>query len=100
MSDPDFWLTPIGIPWCRKEDYDAFVSIFEDRRNLPTTWEGFAKAAEEAEQLYEDKGHVVLRVNIDPRTFPRWCKSKGYSVDARARAQFALHVTNPEADRG
>jgi len=98
MSDPDFWLMPIGIPWCRQENYDAFLSIFEDREDLPLEWQGFAKTAEEAEQHYKAKGHFVVRVDIDPHTFPRWCQSKGYRVNARARARFARDVANVEAD--
>jgi hypothetical protein len=102
MPDPKFWLTSIGIPWCRKEDYDAFVAIFEDRKNFPPTWQGFAKSAEEMEEFYKSKGHPIVRVNIDPRTFPQWCESKGYRVDAKARTQFAHDIVNPKTnnDRG
>jgi hypothetical protein len=96
MSAPNFWLTPIGIPWCREEDYGAFVAMFEDRKNLPGAWQGFAEAAEKAEEHYKAKGHATVRVYIDPRTFRSWCESKGYRVNARARAQFADDVANPK----
>jgi hypothetical protein len=98
MSDPDFWLTPIGIPWCWEEDYDAFVAMFEDRKNLPRTWQGFADAAEKAEKLYEAKGDTTVRVNIDPRTFPEWCKSKGYRINSHARHKFAFEAAARKAN--
>jgi hypothetical protein len=97
MSDSDFWLVPVGIPWCREEDYDTFVAIFEDAKNLPPTWEGFANRAKEAQELYKSKGYPTLRVNINPRTFPVWCQSKGYRINAKARAQFAHDIVNAKA---
>jgi hypothetical protein len=99
MPDPEFWLTPIvGIPWCREEDYDAFVAIFEDAKDLPAAWQGFASAVEEAKEHYEAEGRSTIRVNIDPRTFSRWCESKGYRINAKARAQFAHDVANPKTE--
>jgi hypothetical protein len=98
MSDPNFLLPPIGIPWCREENYDAFVSIFEDRKNLPPLWQRFVKTAEEIEEFYKAKGHPTFRVNIDPRAFPRWCESKGHRINVRARAQFAYEVANAKSD--
>lgn len=97
MSDPDFFFGGIGIAWCREEDYSAFVAIFEDRKDLPATWEAFAKAMQEAEDHWKAQGSSTVRVYIDPRTFPVWCKRKGCRVDAQARNKFAFEVATPPA---
>src|SRR5437764_1121087 len=98
MSGDDFWFSDIGIPWCREEDYGAFVAIFEDAKDLPTTWDDFADLMKRAEQDWEAKGRNVQRVYIDPRTFPAWCKNKGYRVDAKARVRFAFEAVTRNAN--
>jgi hypothetical protein len=57
----------------RKEDYPALLTIFEDGRKMPRTWEEWLKQAEKAEQKMEIQGYMTERVYIDPDTFPDWC---------------------------
>jgi hypothetical protein len=99
MSDPEFFFGVIGIPWCREEDYPAFVAIFEDRKDLPRTWQGFAEAAEKAEEHWKAQGSRTIRVYIDPRTFPVWCKVQGCRIDAQARHEFAREAAIRKAER-
>jgi hypothetical protein len=89
----------IGIDWCREEDYDAFLTVFEDANDLPRTWQRFAEMAEQAEQFWREQGRVVKRVYINPHTFREWCKVKGCRVDAHARRKFAFEAVNPKADQ-
>lgn len=89
-------LIPIGLPWCREEDYDAFVPIFEDANNLPKTWKHFIAPSERAEQEFQAAGQAVKRIYINPRTFPDWCKRKGYLVNAKARHKFAAEIAIKE----
>jgi hypothetical protein len=85
-------LIPFGLAWCREEDYGAFVTIFEDANNLPKTWAKFIKPYERAEQSLKDAGQLVIRININPRTFPKWCAEKGYRINAKARERFAAEM--------
>ncbi len=96
MPRPDTNLIPLGIPWCRKEDYDAFVAIFEDSNDLPTTWEKFIAPLEGAEKSFQDAGKIVRRVYINPQTFPSWCKGKGCRINAKAREKFAAEIAIKE----
>jgi len=89
----------VGIPWCRKENYNAFRSILEDRNDLPLTWEEFVGNAEKAEKFYQDSGDTVMRVDIDPKTFPAWCAENGYGINSRARVEFAWRKANPKESR-
>jgi hypothetical protein len=97
MSE-DFRRIPIGIPICREHDYDAFRAIFEDAHNLPGTWQEFMEIAQEHEEFYKEQGNRVVRVYIDPHTFPDWCAQRGRRVDARARHAFAAQAA--QAQRG
>jgi hypothetical protein len=44
--------------------------------------------AEEMEQGLKAYGHVVLRVRIDPRSFPDWCAVHGTSPGSAGRRKF------------
>ncbi len=88
----------IGIPWCREEEYDAFRAIFEDAKDLPPDWKAFADAAQQAEEFHKQQGYIVKRVYIDPRTFPEWCQTQGYGVNAQARARFAERTVNTNSN--
>jgi len=85
-------LIPIGIPWCREEDYSAFRAIFKDADDLPESWKDFIKPRERAEKDFQDKGQLVVRVYINPQTFPQWCARKGYRINAKARDLFAAEI--------
>jgi hypothetical protein len=83
---------PLGLPWCREEDYDAFRAIFEDANNLPTLWKQFITPLEKAEQAFQADGQSVKRIYINPLTFPGWCERKGYRINAKAREKFAAEI--------
>jgi hypothetical protein len=93
-ADPK--LIPIGLSWCWEEDYDAFVAIFEDSNDLPRTWKEFIRPYEQAEKEFQASGKIVKRIYINPRTFPSWCASKGYRVNAKARERFAAEIAIKE----
>ena len=89
-------LIPVGIPWCREEDYDAFVAIFEDANELPLTRKEFIEPYEQVEKDFQVKGQAVKRVYIDPRTFPNWCAKEGRRVNTKARKRFAAEIAIKE----
>lgn len=92
MSDIDFRALPVGIPWCRKENYDALRRVLVDGSHLPVSWEEFMERASKAQQSYEADGHVVVRAEIDPRTFPGWCEFHGHRIDSNSCYRFAAEV--------
>ena len=63
----------VGAFWIKEEDYPALLKIFDDGDKLPPSWKEWLRIAEEMEQGLKAYGHVVLRVPIDPATFPDWC---------------------------
>jgi hypothetical protein len=78
-----------GMAWYRLEDYSAILSIMTDSAKLPRTFHEWRMKAEKGEKDLRRDGHIVMRVFIDPKTFPDWCNSRGLNIDAQARIQFA-----------
>jgi hypothetical protein len=81
-------LPAVGAYWIKEEDYPALLEIFGDGHKLPPTWTEWVKMAEEMERGLKAYGHPVLRVHIDPRSFPDWCAANGTSPGAEGRKKF------------
>ena len=78
----------VGAYWIKEEDYPALLKIFDDGDKLPPSWKEWLKIAEEMEQGLKAYGHVVLRVPIDPATFPDWCAAHGMRPGSAGRRKF------------
>jgi hypothetical protein len=78
----------VGAFWINEGDYPAFLEIFTDGNKLPRTWKEWLKMAEETEKGLKAYGHVVMRVHLDPRTFPEWCAAHRTSPDREGRKKF------------
>ncbi len=81
-------LPAVGAYWIKEDDYPAVRDILEDGDKLPPTWAEWLKMAEEMERGLKSYGHPVLRVFIDPRTFPDWCAAHGTSPGRDGRKKF------------
>jgi hypothetical protein len=90
----------VGAYWIKEEDYAALLSIFPDGNKMPPTWKDWLKIAEEMKRGLEAYGHVVMRVYIDPNTFPDWCAANGWDLGAEGRKKFiAAAVTERYGDQ-
>ncbi len=78
----------VGVYWIKEEDYPALLRIFDDGHKLPRTWKEWLKMAEEMEHGLKAYGHPVLRVTIDPNTFPDWCAANGTKPNNEGRRRF------------
>jgi hypothetical protein len=78
----------VGAYWINEEDYPALLRIFVDGNTMPRTWKEWLKIAEEMENGLKAYGHVVMRVRIDPNTFPDWCAVHGTNTGREGRKKF------------
>ncbi len=85
----------VGMAWYRRADYTRIKQVMVDSEKLPTTFDKWQTLAEKGEQQLKAKGHLVIRVHIDPEEFVAWCASNNCEVDADGRMAFA----NAEAYR-
>lgn len=78
-----------AMVWYSREDYPSILKIMKDAAKLPRTWDEWHQMAETGLRHLSQTGIVVEKVNIDPLTFPDWCRARGLNVDAQARTAFA-----------
>ena len=81
-------LPAVGVFWIEEADYPAALKMFEDHDTLPRAWADWRKMAEEMEKGLKAYGHPVMRVRIDPVTFPIWCAAHGVTTGRQGRKAF------------
>lgn len=86
-----------AMVWYKKEHWDTLKQIFSDADRLPRTYDDWLARAEEMKSQIQAQGDVVLKVFIDPDTFPEWCEKKGIEMDAEARSQLAIEVAQAQS---
>ena len=101
MTHPDDNRLPaVGAYWIREQDYPAARAMFTDGHKLPEAFSDWLKMAVEMENGLKAYGHPVLRVTIDPATFPDWCAANGTTPDSQGRKRFvAAAVTERYGDQ-
>lgn len=65
-----------AMVWYKKEHWDQLKALFADGDQLPRTYDDWLKRAEEMKATVQAQGDAVIKVYIDPETFPEWCEKK------------------------
>lgn len=86
-----------AMVWYREEHWESLKSIFADGDNLPKTYQDWLARAEEMQAQIQASGDAVVKVFIDPETFPKWCEEKGLPMDGEARSQLAIEVAQAKS---
>ena len=86
-----------AMVWYKEEHYPQLLSIFNDAELLPPLYADWLCRAEEKKAAAEAAGDQVIKVFIDPETFPRWCAEKKLQMDAEARTRLALEVAQAQS---
>lgn len=81
-----------AMVWYKEEHYQQLLALFDDAELLPKTYADWLTRAEAKKTEVEAAGDQVMKVFIDPETFPEWCEKKNLSKDANARAELAIEV--------
>jgi hypothetical protein len=81
-----------AMVWYKEEHYPDLLKLFDDAELLPPTYQHWLARAEEKKAEVEAGGDQVIKVFIDPETFPEWCREKNLAKDANARAQLAIEI--------
>ncbi len=86
-----------AMVWYKEEDWDTLMDLFPDRHLLPPSYADWLGRAEEMVKKLEGSGDVVMKVFIDPETFPAWCKEQGKEMNSEARAELAIQVAQQKS---
>lgn len=86
-----------AMVWYKEEHYQQLLALFDDAELLPRTYADWLVRAEEKKTEVEAAGDQVMKVFIDPETFPEWCEKKNMPRDANSRAELALEVAQAKS---
>ena len=86
-----------AMVWYKEEHYKELLTLFDDAELLPLTYQDWLARAEGKKAEIETEGDQVIKVFIDPLTFPQWCKEKNLAKDANARSQLAIEVAQAQS---
>ena len=86
-----------AMVWYKEEHYRELLALFDDAELLPLTYQDWLTRAEEKKAEIEAEGDQVIKVFIDPETFPKWCEEKNLPKDADARSQLAIEVAQAQS---
>ncbi len=81
-----------AMVWYKEDHYQPLLKLFDDSHLLPGSYQKWFELAESKRKEIEAGGDRVIKVFIDPETFPEWCKKRGCRLDAEARSQLAIEV--------
>lgn len=85
-----------AIVWYKEEDWEKLLGMFTDGHLLPKSHKDWLERAEKMVEQVEAGGDVVMKVFIDPETFPLWCKKKDRPMDMNARTDLAIEVATKQ----
>jgi hypothetical protein len=85
-----------AMVWYKEKDWDTLMELFPDRHLLPPSYKNWIGRAEEMKTKIEASGDVVIKVFIDPETFPAWCKEQGREMNSESRAELAIRVAQQQ----
>ena len=88
-----------AMVWYKEEHYEELLGIFDDAELLPLTYQDWLVRAEEKKTEIEAEGDLVIKVFIDPETFPKWCEERNIPKDAEARSQLAIEAAQAQSFR-
>jgi len=90
-----------GIVWYKTErNYINACRIFADAFNMPNTYmDWLIQVKKRAKEVQRD-GWVLVRAELDPETFPDWCKARGLNVDSKARSLFGNEAASEYLKNG
>ena len=89
----------ICIAWFKPEDYLPLKVLFDDGDKLHPTFFEWQKSANQLVRMAEASGRQVVRVEIDPVEFPKWCASRGLKLDAASRSEYASETARRNMGR-
>ena len=89
-------VTVTGIAWYRGESYARLKVMFQDGERLPDNFDEWLETTQRVYDTRTAKGICVVKAHIDPRTFPGWCRARGYAMDTPARMAYAQEFASKE----
>jgi len=78
----------VKLAYYRKEDWDRFIDMIDDRESMHDTWNDWDIAFKKAKKHLISQGFEVLDVIVDLNELSNYCFVKGLRNDGYARSKF------------
>lgn len=96
-SQPEHQPSVQAMVWYKEEHWESLKEMFVDGDRLPLSYADWLERAEQMKAQAQAEGDAVIKVFIDPETFPEWCRKKGLEMDSEARSQLAIEVAQEQS---
>ena len=78
------------IAYYRKEDWQYFLEIIDDRDKVDDTWEEWFLSFSKLKSALESEGLVVIPITINLKRLKRYCTKKNIKNIGATRAKYVL----------
>ena len=68
--------------------------IMVNPEDIPWSYERWRQEAESDERRWQSRGHLVVRIVIDPEAFIDWCAATSVQPDRQALERYVLKLTS------
>jgi len=79
----------VGLAQYRKDQWDRWLAVADDRDQLEETYEEWQEYAEGMAKRLRRAGLEVIWVDLELDEFTAWCQSRGYRNDGESRSRWA-----------
>jgi hypothetical protein len=75
----------VGMAWYKSENFKRVRAMYDDGYMLQSTYSDWLATAELGYLHNQSRGFTVVKVDIDPEEFPRWCADQKLRMNAIGR---------------
>jgi hypothetical protein len=79
----------VGLPWFEPENFHLIRVTCDIPHTIKPTYAAWRAGAEQVHDKLIAAGCQVIKVDIDPHTFPQWCARNSLTPDTVSRMQYA-----------
>jgi hypothetical protein len=85
-------MLPIKLGYYRKEDWEKFISIIDDRESMHSTWYEWHEAYNKSKKDLEKQGFFVIKAVVDLDKLIEYCAEMKLKNIGSSRSQFISQI--------
>jgi|GEM_PF-3026541 len=82
-------MLPIAFLFVSREDYPEFLSVFIDRDQYPSDYDGWLEKINQFCEHVKTDGGSTAQINCKPSELVEWCAANNRRCDTQARSAYA-----------
>ena len=82
----------IKLGYYRKEDWEKFISIIDDKESMHSSWYKWHESYSKAKKDLEKQGFTVIKTVIDLDKLIKFCSEKKCKNTGLVRSQFIQQI--------